>query len=178
MAERDASTTNGNVLMRCPFCNHVETNVKDSRPADEDREIRRRRECPECNKRFTTREKVEFRAITALKASGGREPFDPEKLTRSMQVALRKRPIKIEVIEDVANRIVREIESSGDSEITTQQIGHMVLTELFDMDEVGAVRYASVYRDFKSLHDYTEFLQTLERNRTARRTAKRAANQG
>lgn len=163
--------------MRCPFCNHIETNVKDSRPADEDREIRRRRECPECNKRFTTREKVETRAITALKSGGRREPFDPAKLTRSMNVALRKRPIKPEMIDDVASRIVREIESSGESEITTQEIGHMVLTELFDMDEVGAVRYASVYRDFKSLHDYTEFLQTLERNRTVRRKLKMAAHQ-
>lgn len=164
--------------MRCPFCNHEETNVKDSRPADEDSTIRRRRECPECGKRFTTREKVEVRAITALKSGGRREPFDPAKLTRSLHVALRKRPIKSETIEDVSGRIVREIEASGESEITTQQIGQMVLTELFDMDEVGAVRYASVYRDFQSLHDYTEFLHTLERSRTARQSAKKAANQG
>ena len=158
--------------MRCPFCDHEETNVKDSRPSDEDSTIRRRRECPNCGKRFTTREKVEFRAITAIKNGGRREPFDQEKLTRSMVVALRKRPIELDAIEGVASRIVREIETSGEGEITTKQIGDMVLDELFDLDEVGAVRYASVYRDFQSLHDYTEFLHELERAHARRTQAK------
>ena len=153
--------------MRCPFCDHEETNVKDSRPVEGESAIRRRRECPNCGKRFTTREKVEFRAITALKNGGGREPFDPEKLTRSILVALRKRPIEMKVIEEMAGRIVREIETSCDGEITTKQIGEMVLSELFAKDEVGAVRYASVYRDFQSLDDYKAFLKKLESRRSS-----------
>lgn len=151
--------------MRCPFCDHEETNVKDSRPVDDDAAIRRRRECPACGKRFTTREKVEFRAVTALKNDGRREPFDPEKLTRSMHVALRKRPIEPSEIERIASGIVREIEANGDTEITTREIGEMVLSELFGLDEVGAVRYASVYQDFRSLGDYTEFLKGLAARR-------------
>ena len=158
--------------MRCPFCNHEETNVKDSRPSNEEPEIRRRRECPECGKRFTTREKVESRAITAIKADGRKEPFDPAKLTRSMFVALRRRPIDRDQIEGIASRIVREIEFSGDVEISTRDIGQLVLDELFDLDEVGAVRYASVYRDFQSLHDYTEFLRDLEQRGKKRKSAR------
>lgn len=161
--------------MRCPFCDHPETNVKDSRPVDEDAAIRRRRECPECGKRFTTREKVEFRAITAIKQSGNREPFDAEKLTRSMHVALRKRPITPEQIQKIANGIVREIEANGDTEITTREIGEMVLSELFNLDEVGAVRYASVYQDFRSLGDYTEFLKGLQ-TRRKQRAAEKVSN--
>lgn len=167
--------------MRCPFCDHEETNVKDSRPLDEGQTIRRRRECPNCGKRFTTKEKLESRAITAIKADGRKEPFDPAKLSRSMFVALRRRPIDRDQIEGIASSIVREIEFSGDTEITTQQIGQMVLDELFDLDEVGAVRYASVYRDFQSLHDYTEFLLSLERSKETRRkkkSAPRVAQQG
>lgn len=133
--------------------------------------IRRRRECPSCGKRFTTREKVEFRAVTALKADGSREPFDAEKLTRSMHVALRKRPIPRDQIESIAAGIVREIESNGDTEITTREIGEMVLSELFNLDEVGAVRYASVYQDFRSLGDYTEFLKGLQAKRKSRTRA-------
>lgn len=175
--------------MRCPFCDHEDTIVKDSRPMEGESAIRRRRECPSCGKRFTTREKVEFRAVTALKNDGSREPFDAEKLTRSMQVALRKRPIPPEQIETIAAGIVREIEANGDTEITTRDIGEMVLGELFDLDEVGAVRYASVYQDFRSLGDYTEFLKNLQSRRKRRRSGgdtpannaapmKRAAGEG
>jgi transcriptional repressor NrdR len=164
--------------MRCPFCHCDETNVKDSRPADEDSTIRRRRECPNCGKRFTTREKVEQRAITTIKQGGRREPFDPDKLSKSMNVALRKRPIPLDDIEYVVNAIVREIEASGETEITTQQIGDMVLNELLVLDDVGAVRYASVYRDFKSLTDYTEFLLALEQRRNQRKAAVKAKRTG
>lgn len=166
--------------MRCPFCDHEDTNVKDSRPALGENAIRRRRECPGCGKRFTTREKVEMRVITAMKNDGSREPFDPAKLTRSMMVALRKRPITVQQIEKIAGQIVREIESGTENEITTRQIGEMVLSELFDLDEVGAVRYASVYRDFQSLGDYTEFLRGLGKRKEARmmQSVKRAANEG
>lgn len=165
--------------MRCPFCDHEETNVKDSRPLDEGQAIRRRRECPNCGKRFTTKEKLETRAITAIKADGRKEPFDPAKLVRSMFVALRRRPINRDQIEEIASRIAREIEFGAEVEVTTQQIGQLVLDQLFALDEVGAVRYASVYRDFRSLHDYREFLGDLEqRKNKSSRPVKRVANAG
>lgn len=156
--------------MRCPFCDHEETNVKDSRPVDGESVIKRRRECPSCGKRFNTWEKIETRIITVLKNGGRREPFDPEKLTRSVFVALRKRPIESQIIRAAAAQIVREIEATCEGEISTLEIGEMVLSELFNMDEVGAVRYASVYKDFQSLDDYRSFVEGLEqRHKTIRK---------
>lgn len=149
--------------MRCPFCGHEETAVKDSRPAEENSAIRRRRSCPTCEARFTTFERIQLRELTVVKNDGKRQVYDRDKMIKSMQVALRKRPVSLEQIETAANAIVRDLESSGESEITTMQIGEQVMKALAHLDTVGYIRYASVYKDFRDPGDFNEFLTDLQR---------------
>lgn len=145
--------------MRCPFCGHLESQVKDSRPSEEGAVIRRRRLCPACGGRFTTNERVQLRELTILKRSGRRAPFDREKLVRSISVAIRKRPIDPDRVERLVSTIVRQLESMGETEIASSVVGEMVMKALKSLDEVAYVRYASVYRDFRQTEDFADFLR-------------------
>jgi transcriptional repressor NrdR len=147
--------------MRCPFCGNEDTQVKDSRPTDDGAAIRRRRQCPNCGARFTTFERVQLRELTVVKSNGAREVFDRDKLARSMQVALRKRPVDPERLERVVNGMVRRLESSGESEIPSSVIGEMVMDALSKLDPVAYVRFASVYRNFREAKDFEEFVGKL-----------------
>ena len=144
--------------MRCPFCGNEDTQVKDSRPTDDNSAIRRRRQCTNCGARFTTFERVQLRELIVVKTNGQREPFDREKLLRSMQVSLRKRPVDSERLERVVNGIVRRLESSGESEIPTAAIGEAVMDALNTLDKVAYVRFASVYRNFREAKDFETFI--------------------
>ncbi len=144
--------------MRCPFCGHDDTQVKDSRPTEDNTAIRRRRYCVNCGARFTTFERVQLRELTVLKKAGQREPFDREKLARSMRIALRKRPVDPDRLEQVINGMVRRLESSGESEIKVDTIGELVMDSLATLDQVGYVRFASVYRNFREAKDFEEFI--------------------
>jgi transcriptional repressor NrdR len=148
--------------MRCPFCGHDDTQVKDSRPTEDNSAIRRRRFCPGCGARFTTFERVQLRELTVIKSTGQREPFDRDKLLRSMRIALRKRPVDADRIDRLVNSLVRQLESSGESEIPSSQIGEMVMNALFNLDQVAYVRYASVYKDFREASDFNEFVGSLK----------------
>ncbi len=144
--------------MRCPFCGHMESQVKDSRPSEEGASIRRRRACPNCERRFTTVERVQLRELTIMKRSGRRAPFDREKLLRSISVAIRKRPIEPERVEQMVSGIVRRLENLGETEIASSVVGEMLMKALKSLDEVAYVRYASVYRDFRQTDDFARFL--------------------
>ncbi|MDB5470491.1 MAG: ATP-cone domain protein [Caulobacter sp.] len=144
--------------MRCPFCGHLESQVKDSRPSEDGAAIRRRRLCPECGGRFTTFERVQLRELTILKRSGRRSPFDREKLVRSIAIATRKRPIDTERVDRMVNGIVRQLESMGETELPSSAVGEMVMKALKSLDDVAYVRYASVYRDFRHTDDFAKFL--------------------
>ncbi|MGB1540440.1 MAG: transcriptional regulator NrdR [Rickettsiales bacterium] len=147
--------------MRCPFCGNSDTQVKDSRPSEDGLTIRRRRYCPACNSRFTTFERVHLRELTVVKSNGERRVFDREKIARSMQIALRKRPVDPEQVEMLISRLVRELESSGESEIESKVIGQMVMDVLKELDKVAYVRYASVYRSFDDAKDFENFIDNL-----------------
>ncbi len=147
--------------MRCPFCSHDETQVKDSRPADESAAIRRRRECGECGARFTTFERVQLREMTVIKADERTEPFERDKVVRSMRVALRKRPVTDEQIDKSVSSIVRQLESQGEPEIHSSRIGELVMQALARLDAVAYIRYASVYRDFSRPEDFNELLEKV-----------------
>lgn len=149
--------------MRCPFCGHDDTQVKDSRPTEDNAAIRRRRSCGNCGARFTTFERVQLRELNVVKSNGEKEPFDRDKLVRSMKIALRKRPVEDEKIEQIVNSLVRQLESMGELEVTTPKIGELVMEALRTLDHVAYVRYASVYRDFRSPGDFEEFVDTLKR---------------
>src|ERR1700722_15070485 len=136
----------------------MESQVKDSRPSEDNSAIRRRRLCPECGGRFTTFERVQLRELTIVKRSGRRAPFDREKLVRSISVALRKRPVEPERLERMVSGIVRQLESMGETELASHVVGEMVMKALKSLDEVAYVRYASVYRDFRETHDFAKFL--------------------
>ncbi len=151
--------------MRCPFCGHDETQVKDSRPTDDNAAIRRRRFCPSCGSRFTTFERVQLRELTVVKKSGKRVPFDREKLARSIHIATRKRPVDNERIERIINAIVRRLESSGESEISSDAIGEQVMDALYSLDPVAYVRFASVYRNFREVKDFEDFVGKLSVDR-------------
>lgn len=144
--------------MRCPFCGHDETQVKDSRPSEDGAAIRRRRLCPQCEGRFTTFERVQLRELTILKRSGRRTPFDRDKLARSISIAMRKRPVEPERVERMISTIVRQLESMGETELPSSTIGELVMKQLKQLDDVAYVRYASVYRDFKETDDFARFL--------------------
>ncbi len=147
--------------MRCPFCNHEDTQVKDSRPSEDGSSIRRRRYCPECDSRFTTFERVQLRELTVVKNNGEKRVFDREKIARSMTVALRKRPVDAEAMEMAINRIVQKLESEGEADIPTRRIGSLVMAELKKLDTVAFIRYASVYRDFSDAADFEKFVDKL-----------------
>jgi transcriptional repressor NrdR len=144
--------------MRCPFCGHDETQVKDSRPSEDGAAIRRRRLCPACEGRFTTFERVQLRELTILKRSGRRTPFDRDKLARSIAIAIRKRPLEPERVERMISAIARQLESMGETELPSSTVGELVMTHLKQLDDVAYVRYASVYRDFKETEDFAKFL--------------------
>ena len=148
--------------MRCPFCGNDDTQVKDSRPTEDNNAIRRRRQCVNCGARFTTFERVQLRELTVVKSNGKRETFDRDKLLRSMTTALRKRPVEQERIERVVNGIVRRLESSGESEIPTALVGELIMDALASLDQVGYVRFASVYRNFREARDFEEFIEKLD----------------
>lgn len=148
--------------MRCPFCGHEETQVKDSRPSEDGASIRRRRSCPECEERFTTFERVQLREMTVLKTGGRKQPFDSDKIIKSMQTALRKRPVKLDEIEKAAAGIVRQLESQGEAEISSELVGEYVMKALVDLDVVGYIRYASVYKDFRNPDDFNNFLEDVK----------------
>ena len=147
--------------MRCPFCGSDETQVKDSRPTEENSAIRRRRACDNCGQRFTTFERIQLRELTVIKATGSREPLDREKLARSMRIALRKRPVDPERVELVINGIIRRLEGSGETEVRSNDIGQLIMDALASLDQVAYVRFASVYRNFREARDFEDFLGTL-----------------
>ena len=156
--------------MRCPYCSGETTQVKDSRPTEENQAIRRRRVCEDCGGRFTTFERVQLREILVIKRSGRRVPFDREKLSRSVQVALRKRPIQPERIERMISGIVRQLESMGEQEIPSSTVGELVMDALKGLDAVAYVRFASVYRAFREAADFQEVLSEIAEGAAARPT--------
>jgi transcriptional repressor NrdR len=147
--------------MRCPYCGNPDTQVKDSRPSEDNTAIRRRRVCTDCGGRFTTFERVQLRELTVVKKNGRRVPFDRDKLMRSVQVALRKRSVDPERVERMINGIVRRLESSGDPEVPSESIGVLVMEGLRGLDEVAYVRFASVYRNFNDTEDFKSVLGEL-----------------
>jgi transcriptional repressor NrdR len=147
--------------MRCPYCGNEDTQVKDSRPTEDGAAIRRRRICSACGGRFTTFERVQLRELTVLKRSGRRVPFDRDKLMRSVQVACRKRPVDPDRIERMVNGIVRQLESLGEPEVNSEQIGELIMEGLKGLDDVAYVRFASVYRNFREAKDFEELLGEL-----------------
>ncbi len=149
--------------MKCPFCGCEETQVKDSRNTDDNSAVRRRRECPECGSRFTTFERVQLRELIVVKRNGERTLFDRDKLEKSITLAVRKRPISAERVEKIVNSLQRKFESSGETEITTQQIGESVMEALSHLDNIAYIRFASVYKDFRTLQDLNDFVATIEK---------------
>jgi transcriptional repressor NrdR len=147
--------------MRCPYCTSLDTQVKDSRPTDDSSAIRRRRVCPDCGGRFTTFERVQLRELVVVKRSGRRVAFDRDKLQRSIEVALRKRPVEPERIERLVNGLVRQLESLGEGEISSETIGTSVMQALKSLDDVAYVRFASVYKDFREVRDFEELIGKL-----------------
>ena len=147
--------------MHCPFCGNEDTQVKDSRATEDGSAIRRRRQCNECDGRFTTFERVQMREFQVIKNNAQRRPFDADKITRSMSIALRKRPVSSDSIEQAAQRIIRHLENNAEGDITTAQIGEMVMNELQQLDKVGYIRYASVYRNFHESNDFEQFLKNM-----------------
>jgi transcriptional repressor NrdR len=147
--------------VRCPFCGHEDTQVKDSRPTEDGAAIRRRRFCTNCGQRFTTIERTQLRELTVVKSDGRRVAFDRDKLARSIRVALRKRPIDDDRIERIVNGIVRQLESSGETEIPSRQIGELAMETLKELDQVAYVRFASVYRNFREAKDFEAFLGSM-----------------
>jgi transcriptional repressor NrdR len=148
--------------MRCPYCNYLDTQVKDSRPTEDSAVIRRRRSCPQCGARFTTFERVQLRDLMVKKRDGKKVEFDRDKLARSVIIAFRKRPVDSEKIEKMITGIVRRLESSGESEIVSSDIGEMVMNTLSEIDQVAYVRFASVYRNFREARDFEKFVGDLK----------------
>lgn len=151
----------GDEPMRCPFCGNADTQVKDSRPAEDNVAIRRRRFCPSCGGRFTTYERVQLRDLVVLKSNGRREDFDRDKLARSVRIAMQKRPIESERIDQVISGIVRRLESMGDTDIPSKVIGEIVMDTLARIDTVAYVRFASVYKNFQAADDFDRFVSEL-----------------
>lgn len=145
--------------MRCPFCSSEDCQVKDSRQAEDGSAVRRRRLCGSCGGRFTTFERVQLRELTVVKKSGRRAPFDRDKLARSVMIAMQKRPVDSDRIEQMISGIVRQLESAGQADITSDQIGELVMEGLSGLDKVAYVRYASVYRDFRAAQDFEAFIE-------------------
>lgn len=149
--------------MHCPFCTAEDTQVKDSRQADDGGAIRRRRSCTQCGGRFTTFERIQLRDLIVVKNNGSREPFDREKLFASMKMPLRKRPVDTATLDKMVSGIVRQLESLGDAEIPTKQIGELVMQAFSQTDQVAYIRYASVYKDFREVEDFNDFVGDLKK---------------
>jgi transcriptional repressor NrdR len=147
--------------MRCPFCAHEDSQVKDSRPTEDGSSIRRRRQCEDCGARFTTFERIQLRELTVVKAANRREPFDRGKLERSVAIALRKRPVPPERIDKLLSSIQRQLETSGETEVPSSAIGEMVMNGLRAIDPVAYIRFASVYKDFREAKDFEDFAGTV-----------------
>ena len=148
--------------MRCPFCAHQDTQVKDSRPTEDNAAIRRRRHCPDCGARFTTFERIQLRELTVLKSEGRREVFERDKLARSVALACRKRPVTSGQIDQMVSGIQRQLETMGEQEITTVQIGTLAMDALKRLDSVAYIRFASVYKDFAEARDFEEFAGSVK----------------
>ena len=146
--------------MKCPFCQSDNTQVKDSRPIEDNTAVRRRRHCDDCAKRFTTFERIQLRELVVVKRGGAKQPFDRDKIARSMHIALRKRDFDVETIEKLSSDIVRQLESGGDTEIPVHRIGEAVMDTLLKTDKVAYIRFASVYKDFKEIGDFDAFIKT------------------
>lgn len=144
--------------MRCPFCGHNDTHVKDSRPTEDNTAIRRRRACPDCGARWTTFERVHLRDLTVIKKNGQRVPFDRDKLEASMRISLRKRPVDAERVERAISGIVRRLESAGETDISSDHIGEAVMDALANLDSIAYVRFASVYKNFREVRDFEDFI--------------------
>lgn len=147
--------------MRCPFCGNEDSQVKDSRPTEDNAAIRRRRFCPACGARWTTFERVQLRELIVVKKDGEKSPFDRDKLSRSLNIALRKRPVGEDRIERIVNSIQRRLETLGESEIPTKVVGEMVMENLKELDQVAFVRFASVYRNFREAKDFEDFVENI-----------------
>ena len=147
--------------MRCPFCGNTDTQVKDSRPADDHVSIRRRRSCPGCAGRFTTYERVQLRDLVVIKKNGRREDFDRDKLERSIRVAMQKRPIEPDRLDQMITGVVRRLESLGDTDVPSDSVGKIVMETLARIDTVGYVRFASVYKNFQAANDFEQFVVEL-----------------
>ena len=147
--------------MKCPACGHEDSQVKDSRPTEDGAAIRRRRQCEKCEARFTTFERIQLREVTVAKTNGQREPFDRDKLLRSVTIACRKRPIDSAGIDRLVSTIQRALETQGDAEVSTQEIGARVMDALKGIDSVAYIRFASVYRDFAEARDFEEFAASI-----------------
>jgi transcriptional repressor NrdR len=147
--------------LRCPFCAHADTQVKDSRPTEDDTAIRRRRQCESCGARFTTFERVQLREVTVVKNTGKREPFDRSKIEQSVMLACRKRGMEQERIDQLVSGIQRQVETAGESEVSSSTIGEMVMEGLRQLDSVAYIRFASVYRDFSEARDFEEFASSV-----------------
>lgn len=154
--------------MRCPFCTFFDTQVKDSRPSDDGLIIKRRRFCPNCGARFTTFERVEMRELKIVKRSGEKRPFDSSKLSRSIGVAARKRPITQEQIEVIVTKIIKKLEQYGEGEVESKVVGQMVMDELSKLDQVAYVRYASVYMDFSKASDFGKFIANIRNEKKSK----------
>jgi transcriptional repressor NrdR len=148
--------------LRCPFCGHADSQVKDSRPAEDGAAIRRRRQCESCDARFSTFERVQLRELTVVKKDGVRQPFDRQKLERAVSTAARKRPIGPEQVERLVSRIQRQFETSGESEVHAAKIGEAVMDGLKRLDSVAYIRFASVYKDFREAKDFEDFAGSVE----------------
>ena len=148
--------------MRCPFCAHDDTQVKDSRPTEDNAAIRRRRQCGQCGARFTTFERVQLREVSVVKSDGRRQPFDRSKLDRSLTLACRKRGVASERIEQLVSGIQRQVETGGDAEVSSNRIGELVMKCLRQIDPVAYIRFASVYRDFSEARDFEEFASSVQ----------------
>ena len=149
--------------MKCPFCGCDDTQVKDSRDTDDNTAIRRRRECGECGSRFTTFERVQLRDLIVVKKNGEKVMFDRDKLAKSIYLAVRKRPVSSERVEKVVNSIQRRLEASGEVEVMSTQIGEFVMQALSTLDHIAYIRFASVYRDFKEVSDFEDFVETIDK---------------
>lgn len=154
--------------MKCPFCGFLDTQVKDSRPSDDGLAIKRRRQCPSCGARFTTFERIETREIKIAKKNGDVRPFDINKLVRSIEVAIRKRPISSEQVDEISSKILKKLEKYGEGEVPSKVVGQLVMEELAQIDEVACVRYASVYMDFDKATDFGQFISNLKKENAKR----------
>ncbi|AYO30366.1 MAG: transcriptional repressor NrdR [Thermoanaerobacteraceae bacterium] len=151
--------------MKCPFCGYLDSKVMDSRPTDEGSIIRRRRECPSCKKRFTTYERIDELPIMVIKKSGNREVFDPHKIINGLIKACEKRPVTMEVLQNIAYDVEKELKNSMEQEVESRKIGEMVMKRLKNVDEVAYVRFASVYRQFKDINSYIEEIKKLQKQK-------------